>query len=129
MQDEPKPAEILAAVTAFLKDQVAPQTNGALSFQARVAANALSMMGRQLETASAAEEKEKARLEALLGRPGTLVELNGELALRIAEGRVDLSTPGLKDHLWRTTMAKLAVDQPTYAAYRAALATPDIPRD
>ena len=129
MQDEPKPAEILAAVAAFLKDQVAPQTKGALSFQARVAANALSMMGRQLETAFAAEEKEKARIEALLGRAGTLLELNVELARRIAEGSMDLSTPGLKEHLWRTTMAKLAVDQPTYAAYRAALAAPDIPRD
>jgi hypothetical protein len=129
MQDEPKPTEILAAVAAFLKDQVAPQTKGALSFQARVAANALSIMGRQLETAAAAEEKEKDRLEALLGRPGTLVELNGELARRIAEGSMDLSTPGLREHLWRTTMAKLAVDQPTYAAYRAAVATPGTPRD
>ena len=34
---------------------------------------------------------------------------------------LDLATPGVSDHLWATTMAKLAVDQPTYAAYRAEL--------
>ena len=44
-----------------------------------------------------------------------------ELAHRIATGELDLTTPGLSDHLWATTMAKLAVDQPTYAAYRAEL--------
>ena len=27
-------------------------------------------------------------------------------------------TPGLSDHLWATTLAKLAVDQPQYGAYR-----------
>ncbi len=35
---------------------------------------------------------------------------------------MDLATPGLADHLWTVTLDKLAVDQPTYAAYRAALA-------
>jgi hypothetical protein len=27
----------------------------------------------------------------------------------------------VRAHLWKTTMAKLAVDQPTYAAYQAEL--------
>ena len=40
---------------------------------------------------------------------------------RIAAGELTLETPGLADHLWRTTLAKLAVDQPTYWGYRAAL--------
>ena len=31
---------------------------------------------------------------------------------------VDLATPGLADHLWQTTLAKLAVDQPNYASYK-----------
>ncbi len=35
---------------------------------------------------------------------------------------MDLETPGLADHLWETTLAKLAVDQPNYWGYRAALA-------
>ena len=53
---------------------------------------------------------------------GILVSLNTELSHRIAEGAMGLETPGLADHLWATTLAKLAVAQPTYAAYRASLA-------
>jgi len=123
MQDPPFPAEILGAVAAFLKNVVAAETSGAASFQARVAANALEMMKRELETAPAEDAAERARLQALIGREGgTLLELNTELCRRIEAGEVDLSTPGLKEHLWATTLAKLAVDQPTYGGYRAALA-------
>ena len=129
MQDQPTPSEIIGAVAAFLKTQVAPQTTGALSFQARVAANALEMMRRQLDLAPAEDAAERARLTALLGRDGDLVDLNTELARRIEAGLADLSTPGLADHLWATTMAKLAVDQPTYAAYRASLAESAAPAD
>ena len=122
MQDQPGPGEILAAVARFLKEEVAPATAGHTSFQARVAANALEMMRRQLDLAPAQEATEYERLKALLGADGSLIELNGQLASKIAAGELDLSTPGLTEHLWATTMAKLAVDQPTYAAYRASLA-------
>ena len=54
----------------------------------------------------------------LLGTQGSLGELNRALAERIASGEADLQTPGLAEHLWQTTMDKLAVDQPNYAAYR-----------
>ncbi|MEO8812391.1 MAG: DUF6285 domain-containing protein [Caulobacteraceae bacterium] len=122
MQDQPAPAEILAAVARFLKEDVAPATTGHTSFQVRVAANALEMVRRQLDLAPMAEAAEHARLVALLGTKGDLLALNAELALRIAAGEMDLATPGLADHLWATTLAKLAVDQPTYAAYRAEAA-------
>ena len=49
MQDEPTPPEILAAVAAFLRDTVAPATTGMTAFQARVAANAVDLVARQLE--------------------------------------------------------------------------------
>ena len=52
---------------------------------------------------------------------GTLIELNRALADRIARGEVDLQTPGLSEHLWQTTMDKLAVDQPNYASYKREL--------
>ncbi len=123
MQDQPTPSEIIGAVAAFLKTVVAAQTTGATSFQARVAANALEMMRRQLDLAPAEDAAELKRLKALLGIDGSLAELNGELARRIEAGVLDLATPGLSDHLWATTLAKLAVDQPTYAAYRAELAS------
>jgi hypothetical protein len=122
MQDQPSPSEIIGAVAAFLKNVVAAETQGALSFNARVAANALEMMKRELDTAPAEDAAELDRLRTILGRDGTLFELNAELSRRIEAGEVDLTTPGLKDHLWATTLAKLAVDQPTYGGYRAALA-------
>ena len=52
---------------------------------------------------------------------GSLFELNRTLADKIAKGEVDLQTAGLAEHLWQTTMDKLAVDQPGYAAYRLEL--------
>ncbi|HWD66603.1 MAG TPA: DUF6285 domain-containing protein [Caulobacteraceae bacterium] len=119
MLDEPKPEEILAAVARFLRETVAPATSGHVSFNVRVAANALELSRRQLLDASA--EDERARLTALLGHDGDLAELNAELCRRIAEGEITLQTPGLADHLWAVTLAKLAVDQPTYWGYRAAL--------
>jgi hypothetical protein len=122
MYDPPTPPEILAAVARFLKDEVAPATTGHLSFQARVAANALEMMRRQLELGPGEDAAERARLQALLGMDGDLLTLNTELSRRIAAGEADLSTPGLAEHLWASALAKMAVDQPTYAAYRASLA-------
>ena len=122
MQDQPTPSEVIGAVAAFLKTVVAAETTGATSFQARVAANALEMMRRQLDLAPAADAAERQRLNELLGHDGDLLELNTELSRRIAAGEMDLTTLGLSDHLWATTLAKLAVDQPTYAAYRASLA-------
>jgi hypothetical protein len=122
MQDQPTPSEILAAVARFLKEEVAPATAGHTSFQARVAANALEMMRRQLDLAPDQEKAEHARLKDLLGMDGDLAALNAELSRRIEAGDVDLATPGLAAHLWAVTLAKLAVDQPSYAAYRASLA-------
>jgi hypothetical protein len=122
MQDEPKPDEILAAVARFLRDVAAPATTGHISFNLRVAANAIEMSRRQLDLDPPAAGAEAARLSALLETQGDLAALNAELCRRIELGEADLSTPGLADHLWATTLAKLAVDQPTYWGYRAALA-------
>jgi hypothetical protein len=57
----------------------------------------------------------------LLGIDGALLDQNRELAGKIASGEIDLTTPGLAAHLWQTTMAKLAVDQPNYASYKREL--------
>ena len=121
MQDQPNPSEIILAVARFLKGDVAPALTGHLSFQSRVAANALEMMARQLDLAPAADVAELERLKRLLGIDGDLKSLNAELSRRIREREIDPAAPGLIDHLWAATLDKLAVDQPTYAAYRASL--------
>ena len=123
MQDQPTPSEIIGAVARFLKEVVVAETKGAVSFNVRVAANALEMMRRQLDTAPAAESAELTSLKALLPDvDGDLETLNAEFARRLGAGALDLKSPGVADHLWATTLAKLSVDQPTYWGYRAALA-------
>ncbi len=129
MQDNPTPSEIIGAVARFLKEVVAVETQGATSFQARVSANALEIVCRNLDIGPPEEAAELERLRGLLGHDGGLAELNAELALAIRDGALDLTTPGLTEHLWATTLAKVAVDQPNYSGYRAAMAERSEPKD
>jgi hypothetical protein len=118
MQDEPTPIELSKAVADFLRDDIAPMISGHQAFKLRVAINILDLVGRQLTLEQQTDAAEAARLTQLLGVPGALIELNRALAEKIARGELDLQTPGLAEHLWQTTMDKLAVDQPNYASYR-----------
>jgi hypothetical protein len=121
MQDQPTPAELIGAVADFLRSDIAPQLSGHAAFKLRVGLNALDLVVRQLGREAQGDAAEIARLSNLLSMSGTLGDLNRTLSERIATGAMDLTTPGLKDHLWRTTMDKLAVDQPNYASYRREL--------
>ena len=121
MQDEPRPEELIKAVADFLRNDIAPVISGHNAFKLRVSINALDLVTRQLTLQSRSDAAEAARLSRLLGMQGSLTELNRTLADRIAKGELDLQTPGLADHLWQTTMDKLAVDQPNYASYKREL--------
>jgi hypothetical protein len=118
MQDEPTPAELTKAVADFLRNDIIPAITGHNAFKLRVAVNALELVTRQLTLEEGSDAAEAARLTQLLGMQGSLIELNGALADKIAKGELDLQTPGLAKHLWQTTIDKLAVDQPNYASYR-----------
>jgi hypothetical protein len=118
MQDEPTPVELIQAVAGFLRADVAPHLAGHAAFKLRVALNALDLVARQLTLEAGSDAAELERLSKLLGRGGSLRELNRALSARIASGEMDAATLGLVDHLWQTTLDKLAVDQPNYAAYR-----------
>src|SRR6202040_3650295 len=123
MQDEPTPKELIKAVADFLRADITPLISGHNAFKLRVAINALDLVTRQLTLEQDSDAAEAAGLSRLLGTRGSLSELNRTLADRIAKGEVDLQTPGLADHLWQTTMDKLAVDQPNYASYKRELGT------
>ncbi len=114
MYDRPDPQEQLAAVAAFLREEVMPRFDGQLAFHVRVAANMLETVGRQLRLTPDAERAELVRLRQLLGNDGTLEALNQDLCEQIADGRLGNHTPGLVEHLWQVTLDKLAVDQPDY---------------
>jgi hypothetical protein len=121
MQDEPTPTELIKAVADFLRTEITPAITGHNAFKLRVGINALDLVTRQLMLQGPGEAAEAVRLKALLGIDGSIMELNRALAEKIASGEVDLNTPGLKEHLWQTTMDKLAVDQPNYGSYKREL--------
>jgi hypothetical protein len=121
MQDEPTPQELIKAVADFLRNEITPVIKGHNAFKLRVGINALDLVARQLALEPDSDAAEAGRLSGLLGMQGSLGELNRALADRIANGEVDLRTPDLADHLWKTTMDKLAVDQPNYASYKREL--------
>lgn len=121
MQDEPTPIELTKAVADFLRNDIAPLVSGHQAFKLRVAVNILDLVTRQLTREEGSDAKEAERLRALLGVEGSVTDLNRALAERIAKGEMDLATPGLAEHLWATTMDKLAVDQPNYASYKREL--------
>ncbi len=121
MQDEPTPEELTKAVADFLRNDITPQISGHHAFKLRVAINVLDLVTRQLKLEQGSDAAELARLSKLLSMPGSLGELNRVLADQIAKGELDLQTPGLAEHLWQTTMDKLAVDQPNYASHKREL--------
>ena len=125
MQDRPDVQELLGAVRDFLRDDAMPQLEGRARLHARVAANVIGLVQRELALAPASDAAERERLRALLGRDGSLAELNGELARRIRAGGLSTADPTLREHLWATSLEKLAVDNPGYSAYRRAVSATD----
>jgi hypothetical protein len=123
MQDRPTAEQLLEAVAAFLREQVVPSTTGPLAFHARVAANALDIARREVMLAPAAEARERNELAALLHTDPNVdvAQMNRRLCDEIARDTMDLQTPGLTDALWRVTLDKLAIDQPSYKTYRRAI--------
>jgi hypothetical protein len=120
MMDQPSVLELVDVVRAFIEQRAMPELKGHTAFHARVAANALGIVSRELKLGPAAAVEEQERLAALLDHPGPLEELNRELCRQIREGTIGLETEGLKKHLDLTTRDKVVIDQPTYSGLRQA---------
>ena len=128
MQNTPTPDELLELVARYLTDMAMPLLPPAAAFHARVAANVLQVVRRQVELAPRQDAAELARLAALgvtTDAPAPdLPAANAALARAIAEGRIESADPALLAHLWQSTFERLAVDQPGYASYRAESSRP-----
>jgi hypothetical protein len=118
MMDQPSMRELVEAVRDFLEQKAMPELKGHTAFHARVAANALAIVVRELEQGPQSAKGELERLRRLLGHDGTLDELNRELCKRIRDGAFTLDTPGLGEHLTITTREKVAIDQPGYSGLK-----------
>jgi hypothetical protein len=126
MHNTPTPDELLEVVARYLTEVAMPLLPPAAAFHARVAANALNVVRRQVARGPAQDAAELERLRTLLGPQGgadgfDLAAANRALADAIAQGRMDTAAPELIAHLWQTTLDRLEVDQPGYASYRAEL--------
>jgi hypothetical protein len=130
MREQPTAAELIDAVSEFITGELSPTLTGRLAFHARVAANVLAIVRRELLQGPDADRSDSRRLAALLGHAGDPKALTQELCQRIASGQIATDDPALIEHLWASTLDTLAVDQPGYATYRRiAAAEPTRPSD
>ena len=124
MQDRPTYDELLEAIERFMDEEVVPNLEGARGFHARVAANALRTVRRELVAEDEQFGAEWAGLDALLGpgerpesragvREGVAVR-NAELCERIRHGDADSGQFGeaVREHVWRAVRDKLSVSNP-----------------
>jgi hypothetical protein len=111
--DRPSPSLLIAEARKALDAGVAP------GFPQKVVANALGIAQRELEMGPSLADGERNRLAALLGAEGDLPTLNARLSAAIRQSAIAPDDPALLDHLVRTTVAKLEIDQPAYPAFRA----------
>ncbi|GAB2888468.1 DUF6285 domain-containing protein [Nocardioides pacificus] len=104
----PDASEIVVAVREFLEHDVMPATEPGLSFHARVAANLLRTLERELALGPGGEERFQHRLAEL----GAADE--EDLARRIRTRDLDPADERLLDALRTITGDRLAVANPKY---------------
>ncbi|RPH43976.1 MAG: hypothetical protein EHM87_12095 [Burkholderiales bacterium] len=137
METKPGSAELIEAAIESIRGELLPALSGRAAFQARVVITVLDTARREVLQAPAADAAELARLRALLAMAHApdgaadpvLPALRHTLCDAIREGRVDLATPGLADHLWADVLARVAIDQPAYPSFvrEAAPAASPVP--
>jgi hypothetical protein len=116
-QDRPTASELLAAIADFLREEATPALDKAeprLGFQMRVAVNSLAILEREARLGPGADAAERARLVRLLGRDGTLDDLNRALARQLRAGERDERDAALMAHLEATTADKIAIANPKW---------------
>ena len=113
MISHPRTEELAESVRLWI-DEIRPTLDPRNAFLARVAANAMATIYRELTQGPAAEANAVAGMRDVLGHDGEFAALNTELCARIRAGDLTVESPGLLAAL--TVMAKnqLAIDQPSY---------------
>lgn len=107
--DLPSAAELLDAVSGFLRGDVLGATDGRVQFHTRVAANVLDQVKRQIELGASQAAAHASRLAALG------YDDDRALAAAIRAGDLDHRFEQLKTLLWESVLDKLAVAHPRYA--------------
>jgi hypothetical protein len=125
VNDEPRAEDLLRAVERFLEQEVVGRLEGVQRFHARVAANVVAMVAREMETQDEHLRGEWERLGELLDDDAPCPDLREELLVglrarnealseRIRAGEADAG-PWRNDvlaHLRRTIDDKMEVSRP-----------------
>jgi hypothetical protein len=128
VNDRPTGSELLREVERFLEREVVPRLDGPRRYHARVAANLVAIVAREIETEEEQLAAEWERLGALLGRREPIPaqraalreavrERSQALAERIRSGDADRGAwrDQVVAHLRRTVADKLSVSKPPRA--------------
>jgi hypothetical protein len=115
--DRPDPMELLAAVRDFLLDDVVAATSGQVAFHARVAANAIGLVTRELASQPADAEAHAARLVGI----GCVDD--EDLAARIWAGEFDDRYDEMARVVRAAVWDKLQVANPKYAGEHSSAET------
>ena len=105
---------LVLAVADFIKS-IEGELTGRYAFHAKVAANALAIVAREIEQSP--RETERAALAGFLGHDAGIDALRAEICGRLRAGQLTPETPGLLEALTTAVMAKVAVDNPRYSTF------------
>lgn len=116
----PSSVELMQGVKQFLESDLSQKLDSHDRFMAKVAANSLGILEREIRHGEQFALQEKGRLAQLLSHQGSLLELRDELVVRIRAGH-QLDTEMLCSHLRLTAAAQVTIDQPKYSGLRASV--------
>ena len=117
MINPPSKEDLIISIIEFLENDVIQELKGQKRFHAHVAKNSLNIVLRQLKLEEVSGEKEKDRLSKILKTDKTIKEMNKILCSMIDNNNIDIDNNELIDHLFKTTMEKLEIDQPNYSSF------------
>ncbi|GAB3440807.1 hypothetical protein GCM10027436_24640 [Actinophytocola sediminis] len=111
LHGRPTAEDLVAAVAMFLREEVMAGTDGRLSFLARVAANAMDIVGRELVLGPEQRRRHHERLTAMAQTD------QAGLAAAIRAGAVDAADPALLAAIRATVTDRLTVANPRYLSH------------
>jgi aminoglycoside phosphotransferase (APT) family kinase protein len=120
--DLPNAGELAGIISDYLRSDVMPAVTGRSSFLARVSANSLDMVVREISHGPPLRRREIERLQSLLGTESdSLDELRWELVRALRSGELPLDGEALITHLRNTVAGHASINQPKYSGYQTAL--------
>lgn len=110
----PDAASLLKAATKYLEEELLPTLTDYYRFQARVTANVLNLVRRELELYEKQAVAERSRLANLLGYDADTEALNVDLAKRIRSGAIAVDDDSLRTHIRQSLVDALAINNPRW---------------